>query len=208
MCAVLAAAVAAALAGPAGAAAPVPQVTDQRGDANGLNHQGWLDLAGVPDLSRPSEPASYGPGDVLSVRWATTYARRRVTGFTVTMTLAAPPERGVNYLVDAVSPGCPGYLKVWYDTVAEGGVVTTVLCDGVVLAQVPPARVTGSQIVWTLPLAALQGRVRPGDVLSGLTAHTRAGALARLDPVPAYRYTGLRAPVLDVAVGKGTYRFQ
>lgn len=60
---------------PAGAAAPTAHVTDQAGDANGVNGQGLV-VGGLADGS--TTPVSYSPADLVSVTYSTTYVRRSV----------------------------------------------------------------------------------------------------------------------------------
>lgn len=195
-----------ALSAPAYGGPPSPQIVDARGDANGVNHQGWLDLVGVPDPSRPTEPASYAAGDVLSVRWGVTYARRRVSALTVTLTLGAAPAEGLSYLIKGDARGCDGPLRVSYDTIAGERPTASIGCGGLWLRGAY-AVVSGARIVWTVPLAALRGRISQGDVLTRLEADSWAGAVAHHDAVPPeHDYGGARLVVVDQASSTRTFR--
>ncbi|HWL37402.1 MAG TPA: hypothetical protein VNQ77_14555 [Frankiaceae bacterium] len=182
------------------ATASAPQLTDQRGDANGVNHQVYA--RGAADPSTPTEPASYAAGDVLSAEWAATSG-----GISVTLTLAAPPAEGVSYLVNIQAPGCGLFLRVEYDAAVAAPPTTNAYCNGTTpIAGVPAAQVSGARIVWTLPFAALTGIASSGDVLTRPWVETRLGVVhpAAAPPSPD-GYARARVVVLDMAYGTGSF---
>ena len=207
----LAAAAAVAVAAPHAAAAPKPVVvSDIAGDANGLNAQGFEDDVPVPDNGTASGPASYAAADIVSVKWASTIVRKKVTGFTITLTLGAAPASGITYRVEHVTPLCASFFaeyRVDYTGAAKTG-VRCAASDGAATYVVPAAKVAGSTITWTVPLAALKG-YKANMVLDELGAQTRgfiwfAGQTVAV-PVLG-NTTGLTVPQLDHVKGTAAYK--
>ncbi|MFN2538154.1 MAG: hypothetical protein ABR549_08375 [Mycobacteriales bacterium] len=114
-----AAAVVMMLAHPSGAATgKVLRMPDPVGDANGINSQ---DI-GLPLASRSTAPAQLAAGDIVRLDVATLFKgsgkARKAKGFTVTLRLAAPVQKGVNYLVlmTSSSPcGDSSTMQLGYD---------------------------------------------------------------------------------------------
>ena len=165
-----------------GAAKPTPQVTDPTGDANGLNSQEGL-LPANPNQA--TAPASYTNGDIVSVTFATVFKkvhRKKVpTGFTATLTLAAPPtDTHVDYNIDADVSGCDGFVDFDYNidpTVGANSISCfhatdptdpTSLTAGATAYAAPPAVVSGNSITWTVPLSTF----KVGTQFTGLDAQT------------------------------------
>lgn len=212
---VLAAAVAAAaVAAPAaGAAAPkAPQVKDLAGDANAANAQGFEDTATmVPDGGTSTAPASHAPADILSVKWTSTVVKKKVTGYTVALTLGAAPAAGLTYRVESTSPLC---ASLWYEyRVDPSGVAKTgIRCAdqaAPIAYQAAPAKVSGATITWTVPLAMLGKGYKAGTLLDGLGAQTR-GFLwfaGQTVPLPVLgNTTGLTVPQLDHATSTAAFK--
>jgi len=163
---------------PAHAATAKPQITDPTGDANAINGQG--ETTSVPSQSTPAD-ASFA--DIVSVRFATTFATKVVkhkktkvaTGMTATMTLAAPPTVPfVNYRIYASTARCSNLFFEYSTSPAGRG--TDLRCPGAVpvvsadtLFTVKPAVVKGNTITWTVPLKSLP----VGTTLTSLQADTR-----------------------------------
>jgi hypothetical protein len=174
-----------ALALPAHATAAKPQIVDPKGDANGSNGQG--EITGLPSVSTPVDDAN---ADILSVLFQSTFTKtkvKRVTGFTVTLTLAAAPSSTIFYRVTAKTADCP-------DLFIEYNGTTTVRCPSTVPTQnkiytVPKAKVSGSKITWTIPVSAIPNHT----TLSLLQGTTRVSAAV------------ITAPQLDEATTTKTF---
>lgn len=105
---------------PAGAAAPAAQITDQAGDANALNGQGFL-AGGAADGS--ATPQQYAPADLLSISYATTFDAVPVgddgidyqaTGVQARIVTTAPAKSDgptLIYRISADIGGCGGFLQ-------------------------------------------------------------------------------------------------
>jgi hypothetical protein len=210
--AVATAAAVAPTAGAAPAAPKPPQVIDIAGDANGANAQGFEDTATmVPDNGTSSGPASYGPADILSVRYTSTIVKKKVTGYTVQLALGGAPSSAVTYRVESTSPFC---ASLWYEYRVDpsGAAKTGVRCassDAAATYVVPAAKVSGSTITWTVPLAALGKNYKAGTLLEGLGAQTRGFIWfgGQTVPLPVLgNTTGLTVPQLDHATSTGVFK--
>lgn len=171
---------------------PKPQLTDPAGDANGINGQ----IFGLPVPSTPTGPASYAAGDITSVLFQSTFAKKGrkkvVTGFTATMTLAAAPDSETWYGITVDIPTCPDGVTFAYSTQQLFG-ENNVSCFDNAASSItdlgaPPAVVKGSTITWTVPVAVMP----KGTVLTNIGAHT--GELVIGDE-----------PVIDDATTTATY---
>lgn len=208
----LAALAAAAAAVPQAGAAPVkpPQVHDLKGDANGVNAQGFEDTATmVPDGGTATDPASYGPADIQSVRWTSTIVKKKLTGYTISLTLGAAPAPGVVYRVESSSPLCAGLwaeYRIDYTGAGNGNLRCT---DPATRYTIPPVKITGSTITWTIPLKVLGKGYKAGTILDGLGAQTRGFVwlLGQSVDVPTLGpTTGLTVPQLDHATGTAAWK--
>ena len=215
--ALIAALAAAAVAAPSAGAAPAPkpQVTDLAGDANGLNAQGFEDdLTMVPDNGTKTDPASYAPADIRSLLFKTTSTgtgkRRKVTGYTVALTLGAPPAAGITYRVESVTPLCGAFFHE-YRVDPTGAAKTGVRCassDAAATYAITNAKITGSTITWTVPLGVLKG-YKVGTLFDQLGAQTRGFIwfAGQTVPVPVLgNTTGLTVPQIDHATGPAVYK--
>jgi hypothetical protein len=153
----------------AATASPRPQVVDPAGDANGINDQGE-DVSGASAAT----PVDYSPADITSVTFANTFAKKGsklvLTGFTVTLKLAAAPGPQLVYRVTAATPSCANVFFE-YDTAADA-TIGKARCAGVPTSKpiaITAAKVMGSSIVWTVPLASIPAKTR----LSALGASVR-----------------------------------
>ena len=180
------------------AGAPKPQVTDPTGDANAINNQG--EPQSVPSQSTPADLAA---ADIVSVRFATTFATRVVhgervkkpTGMTATLTLAAPPtDPFINYRIDVNATQCAPLFFEYSTSPAGRG--TDLRCPGSIpvatpdtLLAVSKAVVKGNTITWSVPLKSLP----VGTTLSSLEADTR------FNPVK------LTVPAIDIATSNKTF---
>jgi hypothetical protein len=173
-----------------------PQVTDPAGDANAINGQGEET---VP--SQSTGPADLAAADILSVRFATTFAAKKVhgkrvpTGMTATLTLAAPPtDPFINYRLEATSAQCTDLFFEYSTSPAGRG--TDLRCPGSIPVAsadtqfaVSKAVVKGNSIIWSVPLKSLP----VGTTLSSLEADTR------FNPVK------LTIPAIDIATSGNTF---
>ena len=212
--AVLAALAAAAVLAPHAGAAPkkAPQVKDITGDANGINAQGFEDLAPqVPDGGTATAPASVAAGDIVSVQFASTVVKKKVTGFTVALVLGGAPTAGLTYRVEAVTPACASFF-IEYRVDPSGAAKTGVRCaatDGAATYAVAPAKIAGSTITWTVPLAALGKAYKVGTQLTSLGAQTRGFiwfAGQTVDIPELGKTTGLTVPQIDHATSATPFK--
>jgi hypothetical protein len=194
MRALLSALAAAALLAPAAHAAD-PQVVDVRGDANGFNDQ-----AALPAKLSWTSPVSAAAYDLVEVRFATSRVTRRVTGFTVSVTLAEPPAPASTFIVKMSSASC---REIWLEhVIAETGDTSSDLrhrCTAVGPADLPtyaPLQVVtgGRTMTFVLPLEVLPRGVELGETLRDLRAESRTFLLTA------------SVPVIDVATSTATYR--
>ena len=191
--AVAALAVALAVPGVANATDPTPLVfTDQAGDANALNDQGF----GVPLGAGTATPAQADPFDIRQVTIVTDQAGTAATQLIVSLTLAAAPTVGVYRVLGSIG-GCVFWTdqQIGPEASLSGGTVRA--CDdsavGYAYTDVP-TRIDGSTITWTIPIDAFAAQ--------GLTAGAvweELGADAR-----GYEYW-LTAPSVDHASTDATY---
>ena len=205
---VLAALAALAVAMPQAGAAAKPQVTDVAADANGINAQGQS--APVPDKGTPTGPASYAAADIISVQWKSTVVKKKVTGYTITLTLGAAPAAGLTYRIESASPTC---ASLWseYRVDPSGTAKTGLRCaeHQIAYANVPTAVVKGSTITWTVPLAVLGKPYKAGTPLDKLGAQTRGFIwfAGQTVPLPLLGNTsGLTVPQLDHATSDAVFK--
>ena len=100
-------------------AKPALHISDPAGDANGVNGQGF----GAPVPSMSTSPASVSGADITGIDFRTNFAgkgkRRHADGFSVTLKLAAPLQKGVLITVtmDASAPcGPSNTIQLGYGT--------------------------------------------------------------------------------------------
>ena len=172
------------------AAGPVPQVVDPKGDALGMQ-------AGT---------------DIESVTFAATKSAGRVNGFTVTMTLGAPPvvQPGVIYRVFGQQSACGDFKMSWAKTVSlidQDQVTMTCGAPGTsgdpyTIINVAP-KVVGSSLVWTFKL-----KMFPKEMQAG-TMSELAAFVSVADPVTGVLTATTYVPQagIDVASGTGTFKY-
>lgn len=159
-------------------------VTDNAGDANGINDQGGL-LPANPEQSTPQGQRT--AADILKVTFARTDDGKAVTGMTVTLSLAAPPDRGTFYRVTGSVPACSVFwFQYGVDLAAnpyDGNLRHNCAGDGG--GPVPatanmsiPTVVKGNDIIWTLPAKMFPAGVKLGNLISPIGVETRGYAQA------------------------------
>jgi hypothetical protein len=141
---------------PAHAASSKPQLKDAKGDSP---------VAGA---------------DIVSAQFTSVFKtvkahhkkKKVTTGFTLTLTLAAPPASQVWYQIQAATQGCPTF-DFEYSTNAVGGGPTGARCEGPnfttkYTTKVAAPKVSGNSLIWTVP-----ARLIPiGTSYSKITATT------------------------------------
>jgi hypothetical protein len=182
---------------PAHASGPKPQITDETGDANGINSQGFN--LGIEPQQR-TEPVNVAGADIVSVLFATNFATKKShgkkvkapNGFTVTLSLAAAPTTDIVYRVSGAVAKCSNVFFE-YDTAPGATVTADARCPGPTPLQDTSYDVSGSangqKITWVVP----DGVFRNGTVFSSLTAQTRTVAVR------------VTAPQIDYASSAATY---
>lgn len=158
-------------------AAPTPRPlvnTDPSGDANFVNGQGGF----LPVPSR-STPVDETAADITAVTLQNTYVTKKVkkkvvktlTGFTMTMTLAAAPDQFTYYNVSATIPSCTtGAVQFAFATTPNVGTAGAGCTNGVNINAINgvTANASGNKITWTVPLSV----AKSGAVISNLSAFT------------------------------------
>ncbi|MGN6475511.1 MAG: hypothetical protein ACTHK4_17960 [Mycobacteriales bacterium] len=180
---------------PSSAAAPRAQITDPKGDANGLNDQGL----GVP-VPSTSTPVDDSGADIVSVLFQSTFvtkAHKKVpSGLTITLTLAAPPVPEHIYRVTANGSTCSGnQLFFEYATTVGASPPGDARCPGTVKSTdvaVTSVIAKLNTITWTVPLSA---SIRKGERLTGLGADVRVELTK----------PGVTAPAIDEATGTASF---
>ena len=150
--------------------------TDQTGDANGLNSQGFMPLSG-----QSTAPAELASADIVGVRVATLYKKRKPYALSVTLTLAAAPDSVTDYIVNASVPdGCGGGSRInlqyggfgaFPSTVANCTDSTSSAAIGLGPAQVDAAKHT---ITWLIDGSGFKKKGRVEE-LTALTTVLVAG---------------------------------
>lgn len=186
-------------------------ITDQAGDANGLNGQGFVDAP-----STATGPAAVSGADIVSISWQTlvkTTSPKAKTGtpdgIKVVMTLAAPPMSQVIYRVTGGTSDCTTF---WfnYATFADGTTSSSLQhnCPGFTAGttsstesiKLDPPKIEGNTITWTVPKGTLPSGFKVGAQLTGLSGHSRG-----------YEGTGqtggATVPLIDEAAGDGTFTY-
>lgn len=123
-----------ALVHPSGAATPKGlHLKDLAGDANGVNSQ----ESGLPLPATATAPAQLAAGDILALDVTTRFKgvgkAKKAKGFTVRLTLAAPVQAGVNYLVtmESSSPcGDSSTMQLGYEEMGPAATSELTICHG------------------------------------------------------------------------------
>lgn len=201
---------------PAGAAGPAPQLTDQAGDANALNGQGFL-TGGAADGN--VTPQQYAPADLLSVTYSTTFDALPVggdgvdyvaTGVQARIVTTAPAKSDgptLIYRLSADVGSCGGFLQHYQRGPSSAPTDGNGLefrqfanrgCAADATVRNPGWTVTqdGTALVFTFPYegmaAAERNNFAVGKTISTLAAEVRTQLVAAT------------APAIDiVAAGKG-----
>jgi hypothetical protein len=195
---------------------PTPQVVDPAGDANFLNSQGLPLIPAVPSTSTPADVSGADIQSVLFQTYGTTTTKKvrgkKVTtftpkGFTVTLTLGAAPSPGIIYRVRAATSFCSTFWFEYRNFVDGAKPVLRHNCNPAAGTTdvLPPTAdhdvkvaLSGSTIVFDLPMTALPKPNKVGTVVDGLGAETR---------VLASTPTGyVSAPQVDYAVSDAVYK--
>jgi hypothetical protein len=166
------------------ASAPKPQITDPAGDANGLNDQG----AGTP-LPSVSTPVDDAAADITGITLQTVFVTKKVkhktvkkpVGSTITVSFSGALDTNTFYAVSFTSAGtsCKS-VNLVYDTssvplYAQNRGICEDTTTGSTIAG-PQAKVSGSNLVWSLPLSAFP----VNTTLSNIGAQTLTGAVPLL----------------------------
>lgn len=174
-------------------------ITDNGGDANGINDQGGL-LPANPEQSTPQ--GQRAAADILKVTFARTDDGKAVTGMSVTLSLAAPPDRGTFYRVTSSVPACSTFwFQYGVDLAAsayDGNLRHNCAGDGggpvpATVNQSIPTVVKGNDITWTLPVKLFPAGVKLGHLISDIAVETRG-------------YVQATAPVIDQVTTDKAYK--
>ena len=177
-------------------------ITDQAGDANAVNGEGFTT---VPATATPAQDAG---ADILSISWQTLVKNRALGGMQVVMTLSAPPQTQTIYRATGGTSDCTTF-QFNYAAFADGATATSLQdnCPGFTpssatstteTVKLSPAVISGNTITWTLPKNLVPAGFKPGAALTGLGGHTRLYAGTSLTG-------GATVPQLDEAAGPGTF---
>ncbi len=172
-------------------------ITDKAGDANGLNSQSHL---------APADPSQSGGGersaaDLLSVSLGRLDNGKAVTGLKVTFTLAAAPDQGTIYRLQAATPDCSTFWIAY--AVPIGGTANASLrenCSGTAVSTPVSATVKGSTITVTVPFALMPKSVKAGTTLSDVFGETKGHAAtpATSPTVPTIDETAISPAVYKI----------
>lgn len=175
---------------PGAQAALPPQITDPAGDAKG--NQAAYDVVSV--TFDTIKAVSYKTVKVGKKKKAKRVAVYTPTDFTITMTMAAPPDvkPGTSYQIMAAETPCGLLYAYTYFALSTAGRrdamqfgdcgPTTTTGDNFVLAAGQfTATVVGNSIVWKAPLKNLPKEVKLTSAFAGLSAYT-----APTEPVFGY----------------------
>jgi hypothetical protein len=163
-------------------------ITDQAGDANGINGQGVV--TGTPDPA--TAPASRAAADIVSWGLGREDDGKVVKAFTATMTLSSAPDQATQYRIRLQAPACTTWFIEYQfpptgaeAAITKGGLVRE-NCSGAAVFTDVTATIKGNTISWRIPVKGMPGGVKLGDVM------TVVGAEANLE-------TAAVIPALDIA---------
>jgi hypothetical protein len=184
-----------------GYANTAPQITDAKGDGNGINGQGQV--GGVSVAGGGSAAL-----DVVSGKFESVKKGKTVTDLKVILELAGKPfaaeASSAIYRVTTNVGGCILWFQAQQtpDATAAFNVRTcsSTSLTGSVTTPITGGKIEETKLVWTIPLKTLAGLgFKSGALLEGLGAHTRsyAGTAAT---------GGATVPQWDEAVSSLTYK--
>ena len=193
--AALSAAVLVCVAHPSSAAVPGMHVKDLAGDANGINGQYPFFL---PVPAQSTGPAQVAGADILALDVVSVFRgsgkARKLTGWTITLRLAAPVQKGILYsiLMDSSNPcGETSTMQLQYQdlgTVVSGASCQNADPSSTAIDEVGSAELSADQksIVWTM-----DGVFKAGTKVTGWSVSTSAflfGTLDELRPSATFTY--------------------
>lgn len=145
-------------------------ITDQAGDANGVNSQSHL-ADGVPSAATPGQRTA---ADILEVTYSRLDDTRTVLGIVATMKLSAAPDQGTIYRIQASAGDCTTFWIAY--AVPPGGAPTATLrenCSGTATTSPIQASVKDAVITFTLPFSALPKAIKVGTAITGAFGETK-----------------------------------
>lgn len=155
-------------------------VTDAAGDADGSNNQFGLLPAAAPSAGGALSQKS---ADIVSFRLARADDGRKVKALIGTLTLSAPPAQGTDYRIRMSSAGCTTYFLEYEFPPGLGGAgEVRENCSGSNAFDPVDTAIVGNSIVWTIPISALPGTVKLGEVMTVKGAQTSLDSGAAVIP--------------------------
>lgn len=148
-------------------------ITDQAGDANGINSQSHV-ADGVPSVAGPGQRTA---ADILSVTVGRLDNGKQATGLLLTMKLSAAPDQGTIYRIQSSTPDCTQFW-ISYNFPAGGSGAGSMRenCTGTAVTKPIPATVKDGVITFALPYAVLPKAVKAGTVISEIFGETKGHA--------------------------------
>jgi hypothetical protein len=150
-------------------------LTDQAGDANGINSQSGVVPAPVPSQAGQGQRTA---ADILSVSLGRLDDKKKVTALTATFVLSAAPDQGTIYRAQMTAPGCDTFWLAYH--VPVGGPISASMREscttGTAVASAVTATVKDKTVTIVVPLASLPKKITLGTVLSGLFGETKGHA--------------------------------
>jgi len=197
--------------------APRPQITDPSGDANGLNDQGFgvgqpastntpvedsaADITGLTFQTTFKTTVTKHTvivvtkkkGKLVKTKKTVTTTTKTPTGSTITATLAAAPDTNTFYAISFTSTAatCKSVELIYDGNAVPAYAQNDGRCqDGSTTASTiagPSSAISGSTIVWTLPLSAFP----VGTTYSAISAQSLTGVVpaAVIDQTESSPYT-------------------
>lgn len=149
-------------------------ITDQAGDANGINSESHI---------APADPSQSGPGqrtaaDILSVTLGRLDDGKVVTGLTASFTLSAAPDQGTIYRIQGATADCSTFWISY--NFPLGGAPTASLrenCSGTAVSTpLSGVVVKGATITISLPFKDMPKNIKVGTEVTGVFGETKGHA--------------------------------
>ena len=170
-------------------------ITDQAGDANGVNSQSHI-AEGAPSASGPGQRTA---ADILEVSFSRLDDRFTVLGLVATMKLSAAPDQGTIYRIQASAGECTMFW-ISYSFPAGGSPSASLRqdCTGEDLSSPIDAKVTGELITFTLPFSAMPKSIKVGTPVFSAFGETKGHA--QTPELPEAGSVGPTVPTIDETV--------